>query len=210
MVLFLLFSIPVFYLLFSSFMQYESRNFSFNFTACIKGILWFFPSLILFFIVLLFFPISYKPFNYYFFYFLRDHFLPCVLAMSGYFIFYGFSHPRQIREPFLNLLSFFAGFFSLVAVKDFFTYISEYNFYLLFILPLLRLYTVILLSFLMEKFIDALGPEKILFGVLLFLVPVCAAFVSFFYNLNLTALAFILGCVLFFGAISTSYFFRDI
>lgn len=190
-------------------MQYENKIFSFNFTACIKGILWFFPSLILFLIVLSLFPISYKPFNYYFYYFLRDHFLLCVCGIGGYFIFYGFSHPHQLREPFLNLLSFFTGFFLLVAVKDFFTFISEYNFYLLFILPFLRLFTVTIIAFLMDKLIESLGPEKILFGVLLFLVPVCTGFVSLFYNLNITTPAFILSLALSTGAITVSYFLKD-
>ncbi|MBN2533653.1 MAG: hypothetical protein JXB88_12210 [Spirochaetales bacterium] len=210
MTLFLLFSIPVFYLLFSVFMQYENKNFTFTFTAIIKGITWFFPSLLIFILVLLFFPVSYKPFNYYFYYFLKDHFLLCVLAAGGYFVFHGFSHPHQVQNPFLNLFSFFAAFFSFIAIKDFFVYKSEYNFYLLFILPLLRLFTVLILSFLMEKFIDALGPEKILFGVLMFFVPVSAGFVSFFYNLNLSALAFLLSFALFAGAVAASYFLKDL
>jgi hypothetical protein len=97
-----------------------------------------------------------------------------------------------------------------VAVKDFFAYTSEYNFYLLFILPFLRLFTVIIISFLMDKFIDAFGLEKILFGVLLFLVPVCAGFVSFFYHLDMSGLAFILSCALFIGSTTAIYVFKDI
>ena len=210
MVLFLLFSIPVFYILFSIFIQYEGKGFSFHFTVCIKGIIWFFPSLLLFLIILGFFQISYKPFNYYFYYFLKDHFLFCGLAIGGYFIFHGLTHSHQIRIPVLNLFSYFSGFFFLVALKDFFTYIGEYDFYLLFILPLLRLFTIIIISFLLDKFIEALGSEKILFGVLLLLIPVSAGFVSFFYNLNMTLLAFLLSLALFTGAGAASYVLKDL
>ena len=61
----------------------------------------------------------------------------------------------------------------------------------------------------MDKFINALGPEKILFGALLFLAPVCAGFVSYFYNINMLILASLLSIVLFAGAGVTSYLLKD-
>ncbi|MBN2444061.1 MAG: hypothetical protein JXJ04_22045 [Spirochaetales bacterium] len=191
-------------------MQYGSKKFTFNYIAASKGILWFFPSLVFIMIFLLFWSVSYKPFNYYFYYLLRDHFLFCALAITGYFVFYGFSHPRKMGDPFLNLFSFFSGFFFLVALKDLFSYTGELNFYLLFIMPFLRLFTIVILSFFMDKFIDAYGSERIIYGGLLFLVPVSAGLVSYFYNINLSFLSFILSFLFFAGAGAASYFLKDI
>jgi hypothetical protein len=210
MVLFLLFSVPLLYLGFTIFMQYESKKFSFHINACLKGILWFLPSFLIYFIMISVIDPSYKPFYYFLFYFFRDHFLFCGCALAGYFIFYGFSHPRKIPIPFLNHLAFFAGFFTLVAIKDFFSFSREFNIYILFILPFLRLFSIIIMSFLVDKFIDAFGMEKIPYGGLLILVPICTSGISYCYNVHLVLLAFILSVLLFAGAGVASYFLRDL
>jgi hypothetical protein len=210
MVLFLLFSVPLLYIGFTIFMQYESKKFTFHINACFKGLIWFFPSLLLYLIIISFFDPSYKPLHYYMFYFFRDHFLFCGLSIAGYFVFYRFSHPHEVHHPFLNLLAYFTGFFALVAIKDFFTFSREFNIYILFILPFLRLFSIIIMSFLMEKFIDGIGYEKIIFGAFLFLVPVCAGGISYCYNIHMVVLAFILSVVLFAGAGAASYFLQDL
>jgi hypothetical protein len=175
----------------------------------IKGILWFFPSLFVFRIIAGFFSISFQPFNYYLYFLCRDHLLFCALGIAGYFLFYRFEHPHDVQDTFLNILTFFAGFFLFVSIADFFTHYGEYNIYFLFILPLLRLFTILVISLLLNKFIEGLGLERIVIGLLLFLVPVCGALISFVYNLNLGLLAFFLSIGLFAGAGAAGYFLKD-
>ncbi|MBN1698387.1 MAG: hypothetical protein JW881_12805 [Spirochaetales bacterium] len=188
----------------------DTGKISINYVDFFKGAVWFFPSLL----ITLFFqqkhPGSYKAFFLYIHFFLKDHFCYTGAGLLGYMVFQKFRLPRTSKSSMPNLFSFFSGFYSLVAIQYFFMYYGDYDFYLLFILPFMWLSTILLLSFLTDKFFDAFRTTKILYGSLLFFLLVALGFITCFYMANLVLLSFILSLVLFAGSCATYYFLRDI
>ena len=209
MILFLLFSIPLFYISFSLLYHYKEGRIKFYFIDFFKGILWFFPVLLIYLFFKGFFQLSYKPFFQYMYYFNRDHFLQIIFVLSGYILLYYIRQPHNTKSRFIEVFSFLSGYYTLNCIQYFLTYINDLDLYILFTLPIIRLFTILTLSFLLDKFLEAFQTTKIFYGIIMFLVPVLSGFITIFHMRGLSLLSLFLSLGLFGGAFTAYYFLKD-
>jgi len=209
MILFLLFSIPVFYIFALLYTTLREKSIKIDFITFFKGAVWFIPSLFVLSIIQNLFSLSYKPVEHFLFYFYKDHLLYSLLGIVGYFVFFGFYRPPKQKNSFLLLLTFFSGFFTFVSIVDFFVHFGEFDFYTLFLLPIVRLFSIIGLSLIMERFLDEVSYMRIIYGASMIIIPVAGAFVSMTYTSNLGLLAFLIAMVFLACSGALYYFWKE-
>jgi len=210
MLLFSLFAIPVFSLFTFRFYTIGKKNITLQFIPFLKGLLWFAISLIL----LIFFyqpsPGSYAGIPLFFFYYLNEHLLFIITALAGYFLFYGFYYNYKKDDKFLQSLFFLSGYFIGVSFQYFFRHYPYLDFYLLFILPLLRCSTVFLVSFFIDKIFNAYGRDKILYVVCILIIPAVLSLLSMLFANNFIFLSFLLSLAFTIGSFFIYYLLRDL
>jgi hypothetical protein len=209
MILFLLFSIPVFYLFALLYTTMREKRFEIDFITFFKGAAWFIPSLVVISIIQNVFSLSYKPVAHFFYYFYRDHLLYSLLGVVGFCVFFGMYRSPKQKNNFLLLITFFSGYFTLVSINNFFAFFGEFDFHTLFLLPIVRIFTIIALSLVMERFLDEVSVMKIIYGASMIIIPVAGAFVSLTYMRNLDILAFFLALVFLAGSCALYYLWKE-
>ncbi len=159
-----------------------------------KGMLHFVPVLIL----LLFFkravPLSFKPFNFYLFYTVRDHLLPFLIALAGCFFFLR-------KKDFLELLFFLSGFYSLQALTGVIMNYGHYEMYILFLLPAIRMSVMLYFVLLFLRYLEWYGIVKIIFLFVLFLIPFAGGAITYLYMRFFTGTAFLLAALFLSGSL---------
>jgi hypothetical protein len=208
MAIFLLLSIPVFFLFATFYVNQASRRFVLDYISFFKGMIWFFPILIVLSFIQNIFKVSYKPVEHYLFYFYRDHFLYALAAVGGFFAFFRMSGSSRFKDPFLTPLAFFSGFYTLVSINNFLVYIGEFDLYILILLPMVRIASIVVLSLLIQRFIDEVSTMKIVYGIAMAGIPIVCSFVSFTFKVNLDIQAFILALSIAAGSCTLYYFWE--
>jgi hypothetical protein len=164
--------------------------------------LWFFPSVLAIYFFQGFLFDSYKAFFLFLYSALNDHFFYFVFCILGYLVFFGLPHIYASREKFGNMLAFFFGFFSVAAFQTFFADFGSFDLYSLFILPLTRCFSIVLVVFLLDRLFDSFGRDRIIYGALIFAVILLCGLVTFFFMVNFALLAILLAAGLLAGSIA--------
>jgi hypothetical protein len=185
------------------------KHLEIDYITLFKGAIWFVPALFVLSIIQNVFKVSYKPIEHFFYYFYRDHFLYALLGVVGYIVFYEINVTMRKKHSFLTPVTFLCGYYTLVSINDFLVYVGEFDVYLLFLLPLVRIATIIALALLIERFIDEVSNMKIVYGSLMAGVPIASGFVSFTYMINLDILAFIIAISLVAGSCGLYYLWKE-
>jgi hypothetical protein len=209
MSLFLLFSIPLFFLIASLYCLKSEKRFKIDFITLFKGALWFIPSLVVLSFVQNIFKVSYRPVEHYLYYFYRDHFLYTLFAVVGYLVFFEVNVTLRKRHSFLTILTFLCGFFIMISVNQFFTYIGDFDLYNLILMPIARIATIIALSLIIERFTDEVSGMKIFYGFTMILAPIACGFISFTYMVNMDILALIVAIGLLAGSCGLYYLWKE-
>jgi hypothetical protein len=162
----------------------------------LKGAAFAVPVVVVVLLLRRYVAISYRPVLLYLHSASIDHLLPtAVLAVACFLWFRG--------EGFHELLFFCGGFFSLTSLATTIASYGQYDPHVLFLLPALRMGTVIFLPLLLLRFNEAYGVVRVLYGAALTALPLGAGAVSYlyarFYSLPaiLLSAAFLSGGVLF-------------
>jgi len=143
----------------------------------------------------------------------NDHLLillfPVVLYLAASFFVPRFSICGEAEEPFYPAFSFFSGFYTLVVLNDLLVFPYLNDIYLLFLLPVLRISTMISVTLSFTCFSKLFGFKRyiLLFfsAATVFAVPAA----TMFYRINYISLA-ILTCVIILAwAVLALVFFRD-
>jgi hypothetical protein len=209
MALFLLLSVPSFLLFALLYTHKNAKRLDFDYITMFKGAIWFIPAFIVLSFLQNVFKVSYKPIEHYFYYFYKDHFLYTLFGVAGYFVFFGMSGVPRNKDGFLVPLTFLSGYFTLVSLDHFLIYIGDFDFYIAFVLPILRIATIIALSLLIERFADEVSNMKIVYGLIMAGVPILCATSSFAYMVNLGMLSFIVSIVILAGSCVLYYFWKE-
>jgi hypothetical protein len=209
MALFLVFSIPIFLFFAILYSKQREKRFTLDFITLFKGAVWFIPSLLVLSFVQNIFKVSYQPYEHYLVYFYRDNLLYALFGVIGYFVFFGINGLPKNKDTFLTPLVFLSGYFTLFSINHFLVYMGEFDFYILFLLPMMRIATIIALSLLIERFADEVSTMKIVYGFIMAGVPIACGFVSFAYMANLGILAFILAIVMLAGSCGFYYLWKE-
>jgi hypothetical protein len=161
-----------------------------------RGILFFIPALI----VILFFkgllPISYRSWRLYLFYLVEYHLLEFVLGVAGCFLL------MRRHHEFIPVAFFLAGYYSSLSLYDLFMLSADLNLMSLFLLPAVRIFSLLFAAVLFGHYQEGYGLRRLLFMLLLFCIPVVGAMVTYFYMTFYLIYAVILAVVCFLGAIT--------
>ena len=164
MALFLLASFPLFSLLlvWLPWRPERAPDMTFLVGTFFKGLLMFFPGLLAILIVRGIFGFSYAGFVLFLSLLQRDQLVPLLAAIASLLI---LRSNLQIsgteEENFLGVFVFLAGFMTMQNITDVLRAWGNWNSYLLFLLPLQRLATVLLISLIAHKFFPWEGRDAV-------------------------------------------------
>ncbi len=148
----------------------------------LKGLLVFFPGYLAILIVRRIFGFSYDGFLLYLSLLLRDHLAPILAALGGFLLLQRtLDLSRSDEDIFCTVFAFLSGFFSLVNVTDVLREWGQWDAYVLFLLPTLRVALLILVSLSAGFFYRWEGRDGVLFcaaGAALALVAALASYLS--------------------------------
>jgi hypothetical protein len=137
MILFFLTLIPL--ILIGLVLAHTSK--SFGVKTFLENVFWglklFFPALLLYLIITLFFHLNHTPRGIFFFRLIRDYLVWSVLWLTGYGLIYRWME-NSLEAAVRELIGYGLGFFLLTAVVDCIANFGSYDIYNLFLLPLLR------------------------------------------------------------------------
>ncbi|HEY9593580.1 MAG TPA: hypothetical protein VHE79_03825 [Spirochaetia bacterium] len=162
MVLFLLASLPLFFVM-VVLLPWDGKHVPKTLgsvSTFLKGLILFFPGYLVILILRKIFGFSYDGFLYYLSLLLSDHLAPLVVALAGFLLL-----QRSLRitgtdeSIFLAVFSFLCGFLSLVNLTDILRAWGSWGAYDLFLLPLMRIAAVLLLSLAAQRFFRWEGRE---------------------------------------------------
>jgi hypothetical protein len=152
MMLFLLAGIPVFLVLVLNLFFSGVYDGKAVFLSAGKGVLWFFPGILVLGLLAGYFSPAFEGNALYFTRTLLDFVFPLFAAVAAYL----FSHRKDLIIPgeiqFVRILSFLAGFFTLFAFYCIVSYSAWYAGYLYFLMPLLWMSLIVLAGFVMGAF----------------------------------------------------------
>ncbi|MBN2736787.1 MAG: hypothetical protein JXR70_07375 [Spirochaetales bacterium] len=206
MIFFNLLSMPMFYFGYSSFLNDQNRESGFSFWALFKGLLWFIPSMIIYLLLHDLFSLSYVGVKHFFYIFFTDYLLFSLLAMAGYLLLLGLSAPYEKGGSVKDVVAYFSGFFLGVNIFNLVIHGNELSFFLLFVIPFIRILQVYFLSFLMDKFSEGDGFQRIVWALAMVVALLILCFVHFFYKVNMPVF-FIIFSLLSLAACPLSYYF---
>jgi hypothetical protein len=180
MILFHLFAVPLFLLMLSGIYGSKSADFKQLRLLFLKGMLLFVPAFIIYIIFKSILSLSYRPFLLYLYGFFLDHFLYFFIVPIGLILLYGLSNLRKV--DFLSLSYFYGGFYTLVSIQTILENWGQYNIYLLFYLPLLRVAAVLLAALFIVNIAYSYGWNRAGYLIALIILPFVAGCVTFFYR----------------------------
>lgn len=203
MVIFLLVSVPLSYGFLMSLIlppRRYSRELWFWF---FRGILTFIPAYILFLLMRKIVGLGFTPFGIFAYYFYHDAFLLPAFGVAGYLLLSTY-FPHFGGRHLAEALSFLSGYFTFVAAADFVRHFGGFDPYLLFLLPIMRLSTILVFAVLLPRALDQLSSVPyLLIGAGILYLAVTAA-VPLLSVLHFAWLAIALTAVI---AAGSSYFF---
>lgn len=169
----------------------------------IKGFFYALPCLVVILILRRFLPLSYRHFPLYLYYFFSDHLTPVVFLAVLYFL--AFS-----QKNFRELVLFGGGFYSLIGIVEIFSKYGQYEPYVLFLLPALRMAVLLFVTIFFVRYQEWYGVLRVLFLILLILVPFIAAAITYLYMRAYLVWASCLTVLLFLGSLGYTYLERDV
>jgi len=122
---------------------------------------------------------SYRPGRLYFSSLLADHGLPLLLAATSYGVVYVVPIALKSRNEltsFAETVAFLGGFLSVVAVAEFIGHRRESTGHLLFLLPTLRLVSVVVYAKALDRLASSRGSRRVLPAAAMVAWPSLAAF----------------------------------
>lgn len=168
MSLFLLFSLPLFFLLvlMLPWRAKESPGTPALFGMFLKGLLLFFPGLLVILIARRIFGFSYMGVGLFVSLLLRDQLVPLLAAVGAFLLMKKKLDLLVLEEGiFLGVFAFLCGFLSMVNLADMIRAWGQWDGYILFLLPLQRLAAVLFVSLLARRFYPWEGREAVLLCV---------------------------------------------
>jgi hypothetical protein len=169
----------------------------------IRGFFYALPCLVVILIVRRFFPLSYRHFPLYLYYFFTDHLIPVVFLAVLYFL--AFS-----QKTFRELLLFGGGFYTLIGIVEVFSQYGQYESYLLFLLPALRMAILLFVTIFFIRYQEWYGVVRALFLILLVFVPFLGAAITYLYMRAYLLWADCLTVLLFLGSLGYTFLERDV
>ncbi len=169
----------------------------------IKGFFYALPCLIVILILRRFIPLSYRRFPLYLYYFLTDHLIPVVFLAVLYFLVYS-------QKTFQELLLFGGGFYTLIGIIEVFSQYGQYEPYLLFLLPAVRMAVLLFVTIFFLRYQEWYGVVRVLFLILLVFVPFLSAAITYLYLRAFLLWAGFLTVLLFFGSLVYTFLERDV
>ena len=102
---------------------------------------------------------------------------------------------------FTPVVFFLAGYYSSLSLYDLFKLSTDLNLLSLFLLPAVRIFSLIFAAVLFGHYQEGYGLRRLLFLLLLLCIPVVGALVTYFYMTFYLIYAVILAIICFLGAI---------
>ena len=160
----------------------------------IKGFFYAVPCLVVMLLVRRYVPFSYRGFALYLQVLLTDHLIPVVFLGVLYFLAYA-------RKGYGSLLPFGGGFYTLAGIVEIFAHYGQFEPYHLFLLPLLRMAGLLFLTIFFLRFQEWYGLIRVLFLILLILVPFLSAAITCLYMHSCLIWASVLAVLFFLGSL---------
>ena len=162
----------------------------------LKGALVFLPAYLVILLLRGVFGFSYEGLLLYFSLLLHDHLVPVLAGLGGFLILQRkLSISRDEETIFLTVFSFLSGFFGMLNLTDAFFVSGSWDPYALFLLPSLRLATVLFVSLLAQRYFRWEGVDAALFCGGAAGLAVLLSFSSFFCRINRAGWATLLAVV---------------
>ena len=190
MIVFPLVSAPLFGFLMASVSQISMEDLKKQGRLFAKGFLSYIPTFLLILLLRRILADSYRPAYLYFRSFLAEHFLGFVVVAGAFVLFQGFT--RLFRTEALDFISFGAGYYTLSALQTVLENHRIMSEYILFILPLLRIVTILLTAVLLVKLVNGFGLFRGLYALCLLAIPFLVSLFSFLYHINHLTLTVVL------------------
>jgi len=187
MVLYLIAGLPLFFI-FVTFLPWNQdrtpRTLSLMSTF-LKGALVFLPAYLVILLVRSVFGFSYEGLLLYLSLLQHDHLVPVLAGLGGFLLLQKrLSISGDDETIFLTVFSYLSGFFGMLNLTDAFSASGSWDAYALFLLPSLRLATVLLVSLLARRFFRWEGTEGVLFCGAAAGLAILLSFSSLFFRIN--------------------------
>ncbi len=169
----------------------------------IEGLFYALPCLVAIFILRRFVPLSYRRFPLYLYYFFTDHLIPVVFLTVLYFLVYS-------QKTFRELLLFGGGFYTSIGIVEVFSQYGQYEPYLLFLLPAVRMAVLLFVTIFFLRYQEWYGVVRVLFLILLVFVPFLSAAITYLYMRAYPLWAGCLTVLLFLGSLVYAFLERDV
>jgi hypothetical protein len=154
-------------------------------STCLKGALMFFPGYLAMLIVRAIFGFSYSGILLFASLFLRDHLTPLLAALGALVLLRTkLDIPATEEGIFLTTFAFLSGFLALVNLADLVRAWRAWDFSVLFLLPLLRLSSALVIALLAPRFYRWEGRDGVWFSAAAVGVALVASFGSFIARWN--------------------------
>jgi len=200
MVLYCLFAVPIFSLFVLSYKLSRGADAKQLWVQFSRGLLTFIPAYIIFLLVAGRIPLVYTYGGIYGYYFFHDAFLLSVMGALSYILIRAFSRAPE-KDSVSHVFVFFAGYFTFASVLEIVRHFPNYNYYLLFLLPTLRLAVIAAFAFLVARYFSAEGWTRWAYLAIALLFLAATALVPFFFLIHVGYAAIIVTVVLFAAAL---------
>jgi hypothetical protein len=169
----------------------------------LKGALVFLPAYLVILLMRGIFGFSYEGVLLYISLLLRDHLVPVLAGLGGFLLLQRkLDISRDDETIFLTVFSFLSGFFGMLNLTDAFFASGSWDPYALYLLPSLRLATVLFVSLFAQRFFRWEGTEGVLFCGAAAGLAVLLNFSGFFCRINRAGWSILLAAVPLLVAIS--------
>ena len=151
----------------------------------LKGAFVFLPAYLVILLARGIFGFSYEGLLLYLSLLLHDHLVPVLAALGGFLLLkWKLNITRDDETIFLTVFSFLSGFFGMLNLTDAFFASGGWDPYALFLLPSLRLATILFVSLLAQRFFRWEGTDGALFCSAAAGLAILLNFSSFFCRIN--------------------------
>lgn len=151
----------------------------------LKGALVFLPAYLVILLMRGIFGFSYEGFLLYFSLLLHDHLVPVLAGLGGFLLLQRkLDISRDDETVFLTVFSYLSGFFGMLNLTDAFFASGSWDPHALFLLPSLRLATILFVSLFARKFFRWEGTDGVLFCGAAAGIAILLNFSSFFCRIN--------------------------
>lgn len=151
----------------------------------LKGVLLFFPGYLAILIVRRIFGFSYDGFLLYLSLLLRDHLAPLLAALGGFLLLQRtLSFSGTDEGIFLTVFACLSGFLSMMNITDSLRAWGSWDGYVLFLLPVLRIASALVMALAAQRFFRWEGRDRWLFCAVCAVCALLFALASFFAVIN--------------------------